>query len=124
MAAATPAAPRLQDLSETQKQELMVTYACLILHDDGAPITPENINKLVAAAGSEVAPYWPKMFADLLKGKDVNELLMNAGGGGGGGGGAQAGGAAGGDAGEAKEEEKEEEEEEESDADMGFSLFD
>eukprot|EP01006_Ploeotia_vitrea_P031149 TRINITY_DN63446_c0_g2_i1.p3 TRINITY_DN63446_c0_g2~~TRINITY_DN63446_c0_g2_i1.p3 ORF type:complete len:115 (+),score=74.03 TRINITY_DN63446_c0_g2_i1:68-412(+) len=106
-----------------EKDELLVTYAALILNDDKAPITDENINKLIKAAGADVAPFWPKLFADLLKDRDIGDLLLS---GAGAVGAAPAGGAAAGGAAEeaAAEPEKEESEEEESDADMGFSLFD
>lgn len=94
----------------------MCTYAALILYSDEAPLTPENIEKLIAAAGCEVEPYMPKLFADLVAKKDIREILAE-GGAGGGGAGAGAGAAAGGDdAGAAAVEEEEEEEEA---ADMG-----
>lgn len=86
----------------------------------------DNINTLVKAAGIEVEPYWPALFAKLAEKKSIEDFILNVGAGGGGGGAVAA--AAGGDAGAAaggaapaKEEEKVEEEE---DADMGFSLFD
>jgi large subunit ribosomal protein LP1 len=63
-------------VSDSEKQELLVTYAALILFDDKVDITAENILKLVAAAGAEVEPYWPKLMADLLKGQDVAKLLL------------------------------------------------
>ena len=85
----------------------------------------DNISNLVKAAGIEVEPYWPSLFAGLAEKKSVEEFILNVGAGGGGApaaGGAAAGGAAAGAAAEApKEEEKVEEEEDE---DMGFSLFD
>jgi len=116
------------NVSPSEKQELLVTYAALILHDDGAPITAENIQKLITAAGGTVEPYWPKLFASLLEGKNVGDLLLNAGGSGGG---APSSGGSSGSAGEEKkdggkapEKEKEKEKSEESEADMGFSLFD
>ena len=107
--------------------ELACTYAALILHDDGIPVTEEKIAALVKAAGVSIEPYWPNIFAKLLSKTSVEDLIMNAGssgaapaaapaaGGGGGGGGGDAGGAA------EKEAEPEEEEEEE---DMEFDLFD
>jgi len=110
-----------------EKQELLVTYAALILNDDGAPITADNINALIKAAGASVEPYWPKLFASLLEGQDVTKLLLATGGGGGGGGGGSApaaGGAAEAKSDKKEEAKKEEPKEEEEEADMGFSLFD
>lgn len=84
----------------------------------------DNINTLVKAAGVEVEPYWPGLFASLAAKKSVEEFILNVGAGGGAaapaGGDAGAGAAAGGAAAPAVEEKVEEEE----DADMGFSLFD
>jgi len=79
----------------------------------------------VKAAGVEVEPYWPSLFAKLAEKKNIEDFILNVGAGGGGGVAVAAGGdaaaAAGGAAAAPKEEEKVEEEE---DADMGFSLFD
>merc|ERR1712137_187144 len=105
--------------SPAEKEELAMSYAALILHDDGLPITEENLEKILAAANVKVQPFWPRVFAKILDGKDadtINDIIM-------GGGAAAAGGAA--PAEEApKEEAPTEEEEEESDEDMGFGLFD
>ncbi|KAK4360221.1 hypothetical protein RND71_019173 [Anisodus tanguticus] len=70
--------------------ELSCTYACLILHDDGIPITGlpeivalptkvegEKIGTLVRASNLEVESYWPSLFAKLCEKKNVNELIMN-----------------------------------------------
>merc|ERR1740138_1476251 len=97
------------ELSAEQKDELICTYAALILHDDGAEVSAENMNKLIKAAGCSVEAYWPTLYAKMLSGKDVSKMLSVGGGGGGGGGGAAAaaGGAAaggGGAAAAAKEE--------------------
>lgn len=50
------------NVTPSEKQELLVTFAALVLHDDKAPITADNITKLVKAAGANVEPYWPKLF--------------------------------------------------------------
>ena len=71
----------LSELNETQRSELFVTYASLVLADDNAPITEENINKLITAAGGSVEKYWPKLFANMLAEQDVNEILLKGGGG-------------------------------------------
>ncbi|CAI8041030.1 60S acidic ribosomal protein P1 [Geodia barretti] len=110
--------------------ELACVYSALILHDAGVPISADKIKTLVKAAGIDVEPIWPSLFAKALEGKDIGSLICNvgsgaaaaaaapaAGGGGGGGGGETA-------TNEEKKEEKKEEEEEESDDDMGFGLFD
>merc|ERR1712124_172228 len=106
--------------SPAEKEELAMSYAALILHDDGLPITEENLGKILAAANVKVQPFWPRVFAKILDGKDadtINDIIM------GGGAAPAAGGAA--PAEEApKEEAPAEEEEEESDEDMGFGLFD
>lgn len=50
------------NVSPSEKSELLVTFAALVLHDSKLPITSEAITKLVKAAGGEVEPYWPKLF--------------------------------------------------------------
>ncbi|KAJ0054040.1 hypothetical protein Pint_00666 [Pistacia integerrima] len=104
--------------------ELACTYACLILHDDGIPISAEKILQLVKAANVTVDSYWPGLFAKLAESKNIDDLIMNVGSGGAAVAvAAPAGGAAGADAAPPPEEKKEEPKEE-SDEDMGFSLFD
>ncbi|KAI3731945.1 hypothetical protein L1987_63138 [Smallanthus sonchifolius] len=107
--------------------ELASTYACLILSDDGIPITAEKIATILKAAKVECESYWPSLFAKLAEKKNIEDLIVNVGAGGGGGGGAPAvaaPAAGGGAAAAAPPEEKKEEPKEESDDDMGFSLFD
>ncbi|XAR68519.1 hypothetical protein NMG60_11003664 [Bertholletia excelsa] len=107
--------------------EQACTYAALLLHDDGIPVTGEKIATVVKAANITVESYWPGLFAKLIENRNVNDLIMNVGSGGGaavavaapaGGAAAAAAPAA------AAVEEKKEEPKEESDEDMGFSLFD
>ena len=121
------AAVPLDQISPEQKDELLCTYAALVLHDDGAEVTPAAMTGLIKAAGCSVEGYWPLLMAKMINNVGMETLIKlgsGAGGGGGGGGGAAAGGvaAAGGDAaGGAAEEKKVEEEEEEED--MEFDLF-
>jgi large subunit ribosomal protein LP1 len=70
---------------------------------------------LVKAAGVEVEPYWPSLFAGLAAKKNIEDFILNVGAGGGAPA-AAAGGAApaGGAAAAAKEEEKPAEEEEDA----------
>jgi len=109
--------------------ELAVSYAALILADDGVDITADKLQTLIKAAKlDDVEPIWTTLFAKALEGKDVKDLLLNVGSGGGAAAAAApsggAGGAAGGAAPEAAKEEEKPEEKEESDEDMGFGLFD
>uniref|UniRef100_A0A2M3ZYE2 Large ribosomal subunit protein P1 n=1 Tax=Anopheles triannulatus TaxID=58253 RepID=A0A2M3ZYE2_9DIPT len=109
------------------KAELACVYSALILVDDDVAVTDEKISTILKAAGVEIEPYWPGLFAKALEGIDVKSLITSIGSGVGSGGGAPAaGGAAAGGAAPAaaeKKEEKKEEEPEESDDDMGFGLF-
>merc|ERR1712032_120047 len=111
------AAVPVDKLSKTEKDELCVSYAALMLHDDGLEINAEKLTKIIKASGNEVEPYWPMLFAKALKGQDVGELLSNIGNAGGGGGGAAA--AAGPATAAEVVEEKEEKKEEPEDVDMG-----
>ncbi|KAD7117195.1 hypothetical protein E3N88_04463 [Mikania micrantha] len=106
--------------------EIASTYACLMLSDDGIPITAEKIAAILKAAKVECESYWPSLFAKLAEKKNIEDLIVNVGAGGGGGApavAAPAGGAAAAAAAPPPEEKKEEPKEE-SDDDMGFSLFD
>jgi large subunit ribosomal protein LP1 len=109
--------------------ELACTYAALILHDDGIPVTADKIAALVKAANVSVESFWPGLFAKLVEKRNIEDLILNVGAGGGGGAVAFSAPAAGGAAAAAAPaaaavEEKKEEPKEESDDDMGFSLFD
>ncbi|XP_074559583.1 large ribosomal subunit protein P1-like [Curcuma longa] len=109
--------------------ELACTYAALVLHDDGIPITSEKISTLVKAANLTIDSFWVSLFAKLLEKRNVDDLILSLGSGGGAApfaispAPAAAGGAppsAAPAAEEKKEEPKEESDEEESDEDMGF----
>ncbi|WEW55414.1 60S acidic ribosomal protein P1 [Emydomyces testavorans] len=106
--------------------ELAVSYAALILADDGVEITADKLQTLLKAANvQDVEPIWTSLFSKALEGKDVKDLLTNVGSAGAAAPaapGAPGGGAAPTETAPPAEEKKEEEEE--SDEDMGFGLFD
>ncbi|KAM7276715.1 hypothetical protein ACFE04_018581 [Oxalis oulophora] len=106
--------------------EIACSYAVMILHDEGIPVTAEKISTIVKSANVDVESYWPSLFAKLASTRDIGDLITNAGAGGGGAAAAVAapGGAAPAAVAAAPAEEKKEEAKEESDDDMGFSLFD
>lgn len=60
--------------------ELSVSYAALILADDGVEITSDKLQTLLKAANVEVEPIYATLFAKALEGKDVKDLLLNVGG--------------------------------------------
>jgi large subunit ribosomal protein LP1 len=56
--------------------EQAVAFAALILADGNTLVTPEKLQALLKAAGiTEVEPIWTTLFANALKGKDVNDIL-------------------------------------------------
>ena len=76
------ASVEVSKLSSQEVAELACTYAALILHDDEQDITgthPTNsgdkIGKLIQASGVKVEPYWPKVFAKALEGKDISSFF-------------------------------------------------
>ncbi|CAD5205498.1 unnamed protein product [Bursaphelenchus okinawaensis] len=108
-------------------QELAIIYSALILQDEGIQVSADKLQKLVAAAGVTIEPFWPGLYAKALEGVDVNELISNISSGAGSAPAAAAPAAGGAAPAEEKKDEgkkKKEEAKEESDDDMGFGLFD
>uniref|UniRef100_A0A4X2LDH5 Large ribosomal subunit protein P1 n=1 Tax=Vombatus ursinus TaxID=29139 RepID=A0A4X2LDH5_VOMUR len=109
--------------------ELACIYFALILHNNDVTVTEDKINSLIKAAGVNVEPFWPVLFAKALSNVNIARLIYNVGVGGlalASSGAAPAGGAAPASTAAPAEEKKEEakkEESEESDDDMGFGLF-
>merc|ERR1712183_1156720 len=63
----------------SDKSELAIVYASLILASGGLDVTAERLESVVKSANVEVESYWYSLFARALEGKDVNELVSNAG---------------------------------------------
>jgi len=61
-----------------EKAELACTFAALILHDDNLKVDSDNISKLLTAANVQVEPYWAKLYATMLAGKKIGDLLSAA----------------------------------------------
>merc|ERR1711988_1951121 len=62
-------------LDETQRSQMACTFAALLLHDDRVEVTCDSMRKVIDAAGVNVAPYWPMLFAQALNGKDLGSFL-------------------------------------------------
>ncbi|KAH8583290.1 60S acidic ribosomal P1 [Cryptosporidium sp. chipmunk genotype I] len=121
------AAVSMNELPQSQVQELICSYAALVLSDGNVPVTSENIKKIVSAAGGSVEPYFPGLFAQALSTTNVSDIVASCGAAsvaapaacGGGAAAAQDSGAS-----AAADDKKKKEEEEEEEGDLGFSLFD
>lgn len=97
----------------SQNQETACVLAAIILADEGMDCTAQNITDICKAAGIEVQPIWPILFAQYLEGKKVMDLLTSLGSA------APAAPAAAGAAAAAPVEEKKEEEKEEEEEVIG-----
>ena len=116
------AAVQVHDLPLNERDELLCSYAALILHAQHKDVSADNINKIITAAGVKVEAYWPTLFAKAAAATNIGELLSKVG---------TPGAAAAPASPSAKPADKKTAspkkaapKEEEEDADMGFSLFD
>jgi large subunit ribosomal protein LP1 len=55
--------------------QLACTYAALLLHDSGVAPTAANIQAAVTAAGVEVRPTLPTLYARFLQTKSIEQLI-------------------------------------------------
>merc|ERR1712187_283626 len=72
------------EVPQYEKDELFCAYAAMILKDSDLDITEDNINTLIKAAGGSIEPFFPTLFAKIVKGKDLDGMFSFGGGGGGG----------------------------------------
>ncbi|XP_016064727.1 PREDICTED: 60S acidic ribosomal protein P1-like isoform X1 [Miniopterus natalensis] len=109
--------------------ELACIYSALILYNDEVTVMEDKVNAFIKAAGVNVEPFWPGLFAKALANVNTGSLICNIGAGGF----APAASATPAEgpapsttAAPAKEKkvEAKKEQSEESDGDMGFGLFD
>lgn len=61
--------------SNTINPETAISYAALILADEGLEVTPDKLQTLLKAAGLDIEPIWSTVFAKALEGKDVKQIL-------------------------------------------------
>ncbi len=61
------------------KDEFVTTLAALALYDGDAEITADNIKAMLTASGNTVAPYWPVLFAGMLKGGNIESMIFTPG---------------------------------------------
>ena len=69
---------------DSEKQQLAVSYAALLLADDGIEITSDKLTAVMTAAGVKIPPYWATLYAKALKGQKIEDLVLAARAGGGG----------------------------------------
>lgn len=55
--------------------ETAVSYAALILADEGVEITPDKLQSLLQAAGVDIQPIWSVILSKTLKDKDIKQIL-------------------------------------------------
>lgn len=103
----------INTLSASEKEDLVVSLATLVLADGQKDVTAENLESIVKKSNNKASAFFFTVFEKALNGKNVNDFLAGPSAGGGGGGGASSSPAKGGAASAAKVEEKEEEKEEE-----------
>lgn len=70
----------LGKLDAATKNQLIVSYATLILSSSKHPVTEENLNKVIEASGNKADGQLVQAYAKILQGKDVSKFYACGGG--------------------------------------------
>ncbi len=62
-------------LSGSEKEDLVVSLATLLLADAGSDVTAENLEKIVTKSNNKASAFFYTVFEKTLAGKNVNDLL-------------------------------------------------
>ncbi|CAN0206478.1 unnamed protein product, partial [Hapterophycus canaliculatus] len=57
----------LSELPATQKNDMVVSLAALLLEDAGSELSAENLSAVAAATKNELPGYYPALFAAMLE---------------------------------------------------------
>ena len=102
----------LADLSDSQKEEMVASLACLLIGQNGSEegITADSLKAVADASGNSLSPALATLYSSVASQvpNGVKSYMLAPGGGGGGGGAASGGGAAPAAAAAAEEPEEEE----------------
>ncbi len=61
----------------SEKDQLVVSLAALLLHDSGADVSADNLQAVVNASGNTVPAYYPTLYASFIeKAGGVNKFLV------------------------------------------------
>ena len=65
------------ELTQNEKNQLVCSYAALLLSDGNLDITATRLEKVIKASGNNVEAYWPPLFAKALEGQSIEALIAN-----------------------------------------------
>jgi len=68
----------LANLSQSKREELIVSLAALLLADCKLNISEENLNNVISTSGNSVPPYLPALFANFLSKTGGVESFLGA----------------------------------------------
>merc|ERR1711881_569622 len=65
-------------LCQEEKEQLICSYAAMLLHDAGVEITADKLNKVIKASNNTVEAYWPVLFAKAFEGQNISQIIADA----------------------------------------------